>query len=110
MPPKGRPPKKKRNISGLKNQSTSFEISTSQNMDNKPDNNTDGDGGNDQPPKDLKDMAGSEQEDEPDSDFESDHEWEGLTSHSDEILDPARPLTAQKVAKKFWPMENVVGI
>jgi hypothetical protein len=25
-------------------------------------------------------MAGSEQEDEPDSDFESDHEWEGLTS------------------------------
>jgi hypothetical protein len=75
MPPKGRPPKKKRNISGLKNQSASSEIPTSQNG-----NNTDGDKVDDQPPKDLKDMAGSEQEDEPYSDFEPDHEWESITS------------------------------
>jgi hypothetical protein len=83
MPPKGRPPKKKRNISGLKNQSASSasEIPLSQNTgaDNEPDINTDGDQGDDQPPNDLKDLAGSEQEDEPDSDFESDHEWKGLT-------------------------------
>jgi hypothetical protein len=54
MPPKGGPPKKKRNISGLKNQSTSFEISTSQNVDNQPDNNTDGDGGMISLPKTLR--------------------------------------------------------
>jgi hypothetical protein len=81
MPPKGRPPKKKRNISGLKNQSGLSESPINQNMqDNLPDNDTDGDGGDDQPPNNLKDMAGSEQEDEPDSDFESDYEWNGLSS------------------------------
>lgn len=28
----------------------------------------------------MKDLASSEQEDDPDSDFKSDHEWKGLTS------------------------------
>ena len=74
MPPKGRPPKKRRNISGLKTQSAA--------SDNQTDNNTEGDRGDDsdQPPKNHKDMAGSEQEDESDSDFESDHDWKGATS------------------------------
>ena len=51
MPPKGHPPKKK-NISGLKNQSAA--------SNNQTDNNTDGDRGDDsdQPPKNHKDMAG----------------------------------------------------
>jgi hypothetical protein len=45
--------------------------------DNQSDNNTDSDHNReeDQPPNDLKDMAGSEQEDDPDSDsdLEFDH-------------------------------------
>ena len=59
MPPRGRPPKKKRNISGLKNQPA---VSDNQ-INNQTNNNTDGDreDDSDQPPKD---MAGSEQEDD----------------------------------------------
>jgi hypothetical protein len=50
--------------------------------DNQSDNNTDGNRGEDQPTNDLKNMAGSEQEDEPDSDSDLgfDHEWKGLIS------------------------------
>ena len=56
MPPRGRPPKKKRNISGLKNQPA---VSDNQ-INNQTNNNTDGDreDDSDQP------MAGSEQEDD----------------------------------------------
>ena len=88
MPPKGRPPKKKRNISGLKNQSAV--------SDNQTNNNTDGDreDDSDQPLKDHKDMAGSEQEDEMDSDFESDHNWKGLLT-SREL---GKRLAAQSLA------------
>ena len=60
MPPKGCPPKKKRNISGLKNQPA---VSDNQ-INNQTNNNTDGDreDDSDQPPKDHKDMAGSHNE------------------------------------------------
>ena len=52
MPHKGRPPKKKRKISVLKNKSAA--------SDNQTDNNTDSDRGDDsdQPSKNHKDMAG----------------------------------------------------
>ena len=85
MPPKiGRPAKKKRNIFGLRNQpapSTILLESANQNAgDNQPDSDTDDDDGEDQLPKDLKDMASSEKEEELDSDFESNREWKGLTS------------------------------
>ncbi|EDR04366.1 uncharacterized protein LACBIDRAFT_330618 [Laccaria bicolor S238N-H82] len=94
MAPKGRPPKKKRNISGLKNQPAPSVIpipsaigeSAGKNADKHyPSANPgellpDDEEQDDQPPQDMKDLASSEQEDDPDSDFESDHEWKGLTS------------------------------
>jgi len=85
--PKGRPPKKKRNISGLRNQpkistvdnplSPIFE-SAEQEVNGDCDDIT----GNHRLPHDIKDLASSEQEDDGDldSDFESDDEWKGLTS------------------------------
>jgi hypothetical protein len=88
MPPKGRPPKKKRNISGLRNQPSSSKVpllpaveSTGQNADNNEDDNGGNEIKDDPSPPDMKDMASSEQEDnQVDSEFESDDEWEGLTS------------------------------
>ncbi|KIJ95201.1 hypothetical protein K443DRAFT_683197 [Laccaria amethystina LaAM-08-1] len=88
MPPKGRPPKKKRNISGLRNQPSSSKVpflpaveSTGQNADNNEDDNGGNEIKDDPSPPDMKDMASSEQEDnQVDSEFESDDEWKGLTS------------------------------
>jgi hypothetical protein len=87
MPPKGRPPKKKRNISGLKNQPSLSEVpllptveSASQIADNYEDDDGDNEIEDDPHPPDMKDMASSEQEDNLNSDFESDDEWKGLTS------------------------------
>src|SRR5271156_2491141 len=81
MPPnaKGRPAKKKRNISGLRNQPAAsdnllapvFE-SSEQHTDNDLDADTD------LHHQEKKDLASSEQEDDLDSEFESDHGWKGL--------------------------------
>src|ERR1700678_51116 len=69
--PKGRPPKKKRNISGLKSQPALSAIplppiveSSGENngYHNQPDEEPDGGEDDDRPPQDLKDMASSEQE------------------------------------------------
>ena len=71
---RGRPPKKKRNISGLRNQPILSDLSftpISESADGKEDN---------LPQHDMKDLASSEQEDDSDSEFESDDEWKGLTS------------------------------
>jgi len=82
MPPKGRPPKKKRNISGLKNQPAVPPLiteSAGENVDICQDQDHDRE--LDDPfPQDMKDITSSEQEDNLDSDFESDHKWKGLTS------------------------------
>ena len=86
--PRDCPPKKKRNISGLKNQPASSDIqlppileSAEQNADNynTPYPHSDGEE-EDQHKQDMKDLTSSEQEDDLDSEFESDHEWKGLTS------------------------------
>ena len=69
--PKGRPPKKKRNISGLKSQPALSAIplppiveSSGENngYHNQPDEEPDGGEDDDRPLQDLKDMASSEQE------------------------------------------------
>ena len=85
--PRGRPPNKKRNISGLKNQPASSDIrlppileSAEQNADNYDTPCPHSDEEEDQHKQDMKDFASSEQEDDLDSEFESDHEWKGLTS------------------------------
>ena len=88
MAPKGCPPKKKRNITGLQNQpppsnslatayqSSSNEISADPNDCDLSDQEIS--------PPEMKDVASSEREDEQieadKSDFESDQEWKGLTS------------------------------
>ena len=64
--------------------------------DNQPDNSTDGNPEDDQPHKDHKHMAGSEQEDESDSDFESDQEWKGLTSQE----------LGKRLAAQFCAIDN----
>ncbi|PPQ86471.1 hypothetical protein CVT25_008462 [Psilocybe cyanescens] len=84
MPPRtGQPPKKKKNISGLKNQSALINISAGQIVDNDPDQDhrphPDSDAEEDPPRQDIKDMASSEQEDELNSDFDSNGKWTGLT-------------------------------
>ncbi|KAF8874104.1 hypothetical protein CPB84DRAFT_1690403 [Gymnopilus junonius] len=82
--PGGHPAKKRRNISGLKGQSTHSSApladileSAEQVADNCSnidlEGSSHGDTG-DQPHQDMKDQASSEPEDEEDSDFESDHE------------------------------------
>ena len=61
---RGRPPKKKRNISGLRNQPILSDLSLtpiSESADGKEDTQ-----------HDMKDLASSEQEDDSDSEFESD--------------------------------------
>ena len=85
---RGRPPKKKRNISGLRNQpapSTSIPLtpipeSAEQNADRYQDSKHVEEGGHGQHQQDMKDLASSEQEGDLDSEFESDDEWKGLTS------------------------------
>jgi len=88
---RGCPAKKKRNISGLKNQPAASDIrltpipeSAEQNANNQKsaqdDSQADHEMEDDQPQQDMKDQASSEQEDNLDSEFESDYEWEGLTS------------------------------
>ena len=88
MAPKGRPPKTKKNITGLWNQpppsnslatahrSPSNEISADPNDCDLSDQEIS--------PPEMKDVASSEREDEQieadKSDFESDQEWKGLTS------------------------------
>lgn len=90
--PRGRPAKKKRNISGLKNQpppapeplptitESVAEHVTSVLPDISARATEDGDEDEDQLHPGMKDLASSEQEDESDSDFESDEGWKGLTS------------------------------
>jgi len=87
MPPKGRPPKKKRNISGLKNQPSSSKVpllpsveSAGQNMDNYEDQDGDNKIEDDPSPPVMTDMASSEQENNLDSTFEPDDERRGLRS------------------------------
>lgn len=86
MPPKGRPPKKRRNISGLKNQPAQSNTPLESIIkSNTPDPDGDSCENDDEPiPHDAKDRASSEQEDndEEDSELESDSdaEWKGLTS------------------------------
>ena len=82
MPPKGRPPKKKRNISGLKNQpSRSNAPLESITESNPPDLDDDShENGHEPIPPDAKDRASSEHEDndEEDSDLDSDLESESV--------------------------------
>jgi len=83
--PKGRPPKKKRNISGLRNQPKIYTVDnplTPIFESAEPEVDGDCDDINHSLPHDIKDLASSEQEDDGDldSDFESDDEWKGLTS------------------------------
>ena len=88
MAPKGCPPKKKRNLSGLKNQPAPSEILVPSAVESADKHHPSANPGkvpddkeqDDQPPRDMKDLASSEQEDNPDSDFKSDHEWKGFTS------------------------------
>jgi hypothetical protein len=79
---KGRPPKKKRNISGLKNQPKISTVDNPLSKSAEQEINGDCDDINHRLPHDIKDLASSEQEDNGnlDSDFESDDEWKGLTS------------------------------
>jgi hypothetical protein len=77
MPPRtGRPPKKKRNITGLKNQpslSTITMLAPPDRCDSSPDGSVE----HDQQKRDAKDRASSEWEDDGETDFESDGEWVG---------------------------------
>ena len=76
-PRTGRPPKKKQNIMGLRNQPSLSAIAASAPPDGC-DSSPDGSVEHDQQKRDAKDRASSEQEDDDDSDFESDGEWAGL--------------------------------
>ena len=78
MPPcTGCPPKKKRNITGLRNQTSPSAIAALTPPDGC-DSSPDGSVEHDQEKRDAKDTASSEWEDGGDSDFESDGEWVGL--------------------------------
>lgn len=84
MPPRrGRPPKKKRNITGLRNQSNADPTDandpacSSDQQDQLQNPNDD-----DQHVLDLKSMADSEKEDDEYSDFDSDGEWPGIGERS----------------------------
>ena len=82
--PKGWPAKKKRNISGLRNQPKASTDDPLAPIFESADEEVDGDCEDTsiRLPPDVKDLASSEQEDDedPDSDFESDDKWKGLMS------------------------------
>ncbi|KAF8173666.1 hypothetical protein BJ912DRAFT_859119, partial [Pholiota molesta] len=107
MPPKGRPAKKKRNISGLRNQPAipanhlpSIIESGGENTDsNHPISNPDvGEEAveTEEPPQDMKDMASSEREDDSDSDFESEDDSKGFTSTE----------LGKRLALQSWEIED----